>query len=194
MAAVSQYSSLIQSAAAQYGLSPSLLAAVMQAESSGNATAVSPAGAMGLMQLMPQTAAQYGVTSATIFDPATNIDAGAHYLSDLVNQFGNVNTALAAYNWGPGNVSSGQAIPASVQAYVANVMAQAGSTAQWAGDGTGPVVDLSGAAATQPTPDILSQLANQLALPDLSSAGVSPGAELALLGLGAAALLWVVGQ
>ncbi|MGA7234239.1 MAG: lytic transglycosylase domain-containing protein [Bryobacteraceae bacterium] len=130
--AVSDYSSLIQSAANQYGLSPSLLTSVIQAESSGNPMAVSPAGAQGLMQLMPATAASLGVTNP--FDPAQNIDAGARYLASLVNQYGDVGTALTAYNWGPGNVSSGAAWPAGVTNYVNGMLAQSGTAAPAAVD------------------------------------------------------------
>jgi soluble lytic murein transglycosylase-like protein len=161
--AVSDYSSLIQAAANQYALSPSLLASVIQAESSGNPMAVSPAGAQGLMQLMPATAASLGVTNP--FDPAQNIDAGARYLSTLINQYGDVGTALAAYNSGPRNVGSGAAWPASVTSYVNGILAQSGTAAPAPGGSTVPIVDLSGDAASMSTADILDQVARSMTRP-----------------------------
>ena len=96
--------SLLTQAAKQYDLPPALVIAQAQQESGGNPNAVSPAGAEGVMQLMPATAAQLGVTNP--FDAAQNIDAGVRYLSELLTQFeGNFALALAAYNWGPGNVT-----------------------------------------------------------------------------------------
>jgi len=89
--------------AAEARLDPHLLHAVIWAESRCNPVAVSPKGARGLMQLMPATARQYGVTDA--FDPLQNIRGGARYLRDLLDLFGgNVELALAAYNAGPKSV------------------------------------------------------------------------------------------
>jgi soluble lytic murein transglycosylase-like protein len=94
----------ISSAAAQYGLDPGFVAAVAQAESGLNPNAVSAAGAKGIMQLMDATAAMLGVSNP--FDPVQNINAGVRYLAQLLNQFaGDAAKALAAYNWGPGNVN-----------------------------------------------------------------------------------------
>ena len=161
LGAVSDYSSLVNAAAARYGLNPALLNAVIQVESSGDPNAISSKGAQGLMQLMPATAASLGVTNP--FDPAQNIDAGARYLSQMINQFGSVDAGLAAYNWGPGNVASGAAMPSSVQAYVANVLGEAGVMSPIipvsSGASTGePLIDLTGAAASTPTSDILNQI------------------------------------
>ena len=94
---------LLDQAAARYGVAPDLAVAVAQQESGGNPRAVSSAGAQGVMQLMPATAAALGVSNP--FDPAQNIDAGVRFLSQLLGQFGDTALALAAYNWGPGNVS-----------------------------------------------------------------------------------------
>lgn len=102
------YSNTIVSAAQQNNVDPSLALAVAQAESGGQQfdssgnVLTSPAGALGVMQLEPRTAAQYGADPS---DPTENIDAGTAYLGDLLNQYGDTGTALAAYNWGPGNVS-----------------------------------------------------------------------------------------
>lgn len=103
------YNSTIASLATQNNVDPSLALAVAQAESGGQqydangAPLTSSAGAIGVMQLEPGTAAQYGADPT---NPIENIDAGTAYLGDLLNQYGDTGTALAAYNWGPGNVSN----------------------------------------------------------------------------------------
>jgi hypothetical protein len=97
------YDALIRMEGAHSGLDPKLLAAVIDAESAANPNALSPKGAMGLMQLMPATAERFGVTNA--FDPAQNIRGGAQYLAQLLKMFNyDVALALAAYNAGEGNV------------------------------------------------------------------------------------------
>jgi soluble lytic murein transglycosylase-like protein len=114
-------------AANQYGLPPALVIAQAQQESGGNPNAVSPVGAQGVMQLMPATAAQLGVTDP--FDPVQNITAGVKYLAQLVQQFGgDLSLALAAYNWGPGNVSKNgyNNWPTETQNYVANILGNSG--------------------------------------------------------------------
>jgi murein DD-endopeptidase MepM/ murein hydrolase activator NlpD len=116
-------SGLIGQAAQASGLPSSLVAAVVQTESAGNAAAVSPAGAKGLMQLMDGTAAQYGVTNP--FDPAQNLGAGTQYLSSLLKKYnGNEQLAVAAYNAGPSAVDLYGGIPPypETQQYVQKVL------------------------------------------------------------------------
>jgi soluble lytic murein transglycosylase-like protein len=104
------YDGIIDEAAHTYKLDPGLIKAVMQSESAFNAMAVSPAGALGLMQLMPDVAKELGVTDP--LDPRQNIMAGSKYLRQLLDsQGGNVRLALASYNAGPGNVAKYRAIP-----------------------------------------------------------------------------------
>ena len=116
------YANLFTSAGAKYGVDPSLLAAVANQESSFNSQAVSPAGAQGLMQFMPSTAAGLGINP---LDPTSAVDGAARYLSSLQKQFGSTSLALAAYNAGPGAVSRYGGIPpyAETQAYVRKVLA-----------------------------------------------------------------------
>jgi len=112
----------IQQAAAETGVDPDLIRAVILAESGGNPTAVSPKNARGLMQLMDSTALEMGVEDP--LDPEQNIRGGARYLAKLLDQFqGNVEKALAAYNAGPNNVKKYNGIPPfrETQQYVVRV-------------------------------------------------------------------------
>ena len=122
---MSAYDSLVSSLASTYCPScPSSLALqVMLHESSGNPTAVSSAGAEGLFQLMPTTAASLGVSNP--FDPTQNATAGLTYLQQLYNQFGNWSDALIAYNEGPGTLSKGTIYPSS-QSYADSILSAAG--------------------------------------------------------------------
>jgi hypothetical protein len=118
------YANLFTSAAARYGVDPSLLAAVASQESGFNSQAVSPTGAQGLMQFMPSTAKGLGVNA---FDPSSAIDGAARYLSSLTQQFGSTPLALAAYNAGPGAVRQHGGIPPyrETQNYVRSVLSKA---------------------------------------------------------------------
>ncbi|MFZ5485355.1 MAG: transglycosylase SLT domain-containing protein [Pseudomonadota bacterium] len=124
IAGVALYSPHIEAAAIEYKVEPALVHAVITAESGYNASAVSRAGAQGLMQLMPQTAARYDVSDA--FDPEQNIRGGVRYLSDLLKLFDNdYRLAVAAYNAGENAVlRHGRKIPPyrETQAYVPKVL------------------------------------------------------------------------
>jgi peptidoglycan DL-endopeptidase CwlO len=118
------YAGLFTAAGAKYGVSPAVLAAMASQESGFNASAVSSAGAEGLMQFMPSTAAGLGVNP---LDPASSVDGAARYLSSLTGRFGSTSLALAAYNAGPGTVSRYGGIPpyAETQNYVRAVTSKA---------------------------------------------------------------------
>ncbi|GEP40197.1 hypothetical protein NPS01_38600 [Nocardioides psychrotolerans] len=116
------FAELFNGAAQKYGVSPALLSAVARQESGYDPTAVSPAGAQGLMQLMPRTAQGLGVTNS--FDPTQAVDGAARLLRDLLDRFGSTPLALAAYNAGPGAVLRYDGIPPypETQNYVRSVM------------------------------------------------------------------------
>lgn len=112
----------IQNAAAEFGVDPALVRAVIHAESAFNEKALSPVGAQGLMQLMPATAAELGVNNA--LTAADNIRGGVNYLAQMLERFnGDIRLATAAYNAGPGAVSRYQGVPpyAETKAYVHRV-------------------------------------------------------------------------
>jgi len=138
------YEQLIDSAASKYGVDPAVLKGLIKQESGFNPNAGSPAGAQGLTQLMPGTAASLGVSD--VHDPAQAIDAGAHYLRMQLDRFGgDYGKALAAYNAGPGAVQRFGGIPpyAETRNYVQNVLSFA---AQYRQDGG------TAAAQSQSTP------------------------------------------
>ena len=121
---------LVAEAAAEHELDPALLNGMIWVESRFDPKAKSPAGARGLMQLMPATAAylakRMGEHTPRAYDPEFNVRAGALYLAEMRDKFGDEQLAVAAYHAGPGNVkkwvASGQQFPEYSQAYVAKVM------------------------------------------------------------------------
>jgi len=125
-----RYAKLIHAAAQKHGVDEKLIAQVIAAESNFNAKAVSRKQALGLMQLLRETAARYDVTN--IFDPAQNIDAGTHYLKDLLVRYsGNLTLALAAYNAGPEMVDRYGGVPPfpETQNYVREITSKLATTA-----------------------------------------------------------------
>jgi hypothetical protein len=185
VAAAAAIPAMVQQAAMRYGVDPALALAVARRESGLNQSAVSAAGAIGVMQLLPATAAQYG---ADPYNTAENIDAGVRYLRDLLNQYGDTAKALAAYNWGPGNLNRAIATygdawlnhaPAETQAYVAAIAG---------------VQPSAGPAAPTSVPALLTidattgQVVDESKVPDIStlpsaSGGISTNALL-LTGIG----------
>jgi soluble lytic murein transglycosylase-like protein len=137
--------SLVAQIALQLGVDPVIAVAQAQVESSFNPNAVSSEGAVGVMQLMPETAAGLGVTNLT--DPTQNITGGLTYDLQMLSQFGgDWMKALAAYNWGPGNVQKAVAangaawfssIPSGVQNYVTTILGAEPSLETEASDGSG---------------------------------------------------------
>ncbi|SFP24144.1 Cell wall-associated hydrolase, NlpC family [Geodermatophilus dictyosporus] len=121
------YADLFTSAGARHGVDPALLAAVAKVESGFDSSAVSPAGATGLMQFMPATARGLGVDPS---DPASSVDGAARYLRQLTDRFGSTDLALAAYNAGPGTVARYGGIPPyeETRSYVRRVT---GAAAAW---------------------------------------------------------------
>jgi soluble lytic murein transglycosylase-like protein len=105
-----RYGDIVRTAAEKHGLDEDLIHSIIQAESGYDPSVVSPKGAVGLMQLIPETAAKYGAQN--IFDPADNIDAGARYLKDLMALYPNdLRSVLAAYNAGPDAIKKHNGIP-----------------------------------------------------------------------------------
>ena len=150
-----QLEALIQKYAQVYGVDPGLVRAVMRHESGFKATAVSPKGAQGLMQLMPGTAALMGVKNP--FDPEQNIAGGVGYLRNCLDRFQhNVPLAVAAYNAGPEAVARCGAIPPyqETQVFVNNVMGAYAGPAQMKnpapGNGQAPVPPPGKAAKSRP--------------------------------------------
>lgn len=114
---------VVETASGTYRLDPDLVNSVIRAESGFNVRAVSPKGARGLMQLMPQTASQLGVQNA--FDPQANVEGGTRYLRELLERYNfDLIKALAAYNAGPDRVEQYGGVPPyyETKAYVARIV------------------------------------------------------------------------
>ena len=135
-----QYDQLINQSAAKYGIDPALLKGLIQQESGFDPNSTSGAGAVGLTQLMPGTAAALGVSNPR--DPAQSIDGGAHFLKQMLDTFGgDVSKALAAYNAGPGAVQRYGGVPpySETQDYVQKVEAYAQQYRQQGGGQAAPL-------------------------------------------------------
>lgn len=116
---------VLEAAAMHVGIEPALLKALAWVESSWNPRAISKVGAKGLCQLMPGTAKEVGCSDA--FDPMQNALGGAIYLQKQLKRFGEIELALAAYNWGPRNVAvkhvqNGGQLPGEVRVYIERVL------------------------------------------------------------------------
>jgi soluble lytic murein transglycosylase-like protein len=145
--AATPYDAQITAAATKYGIDPALLKGLIRQESNFNPSARSGAGAQGLTQLMPGTAASLGVTDAS--DPAQAIDGGAKYLKQQLDRFGgDAAKALAAYNAGPGAVAKYGGVPpyAETHNYVQKVL---GYAAEYA-----PAAPAAAATSVVPTPAV----------------------------------------
>jgi len=161
------YSALIQAAAAKFGVPPNLLTAQMMAESGGNPNAVSPAGARGVMQFMPQTAQQFGVNPN---DPAQAIPAAAHYDAQNLQRFGNAQGMLAAYNEGPTAYAQHGIDNPQTAAYVQKVMAPQAPSAAAVQAKINEIMGTTGASAAPaavapsgpPSPEAVQARINQI--------------------------------
>jgi len=126
-----QYAGIIAQAEARYSIPPDMLARLLYQESRYRADIItgkvrSPVGALGIAQFMPATAAELGIDP---LDPAQAIPAAARYLSSLYNRFGNWSEALAAYNWGQGNVARKglEKAPAETRTYYTSILSDVNS-------------------------------------------------------------------
>lgn len=155
------YDSLINDAAAEFGVPAGLLAADLFVESSFNPKALSPAGAQGIAQFMPETAKQYGVD---VHSPASSIRGQAHYLRDLFDQLGSWDAALEAYS---GNTAG---YAAKVDSY-------------WTGSHATPPATGKPAGGTSPAGDAASALTDWLTAGAMRVGCIIFGALLLLIGL-----------
>lgn len=120
---------MVARAAARYGIDARIAVEQIRAESNFNPAARSAAGAIGIAQFLPATAARYGLSAADLLDPAKSIDAYARHMRDLLSRYsGDYQRALAAYNAGPGAVDKYRGVPpyAETRSYVQRILAAAG--------------------------------------------------------------------
>lgn len=180
--------------AQRQGIDPSLALEVAYVESSFNQNAVSSAGAIGVFQLMPETAAGLGVNP---YDLNQNIQGGITYLRQLLAQFGDPTAALAAYNWGPGNVQNAKntngsgwfsAIPGSVQNYVNTILGnmQTQYTAVTAFTAAGAGASPGGGTSTLTIPSALLPAGSAVSPPSGFSWGTAALVMGVILGVGLA--------
>ncbi|HTS11804.1 MAG TPA: lytic transglycosylase domain-containing protein [Candidatus Limnocylindrales bacterium] len=155
------FAKLIRDAAQKHGVDEGLIRSVIAVESNFKPRAISRRQALGLMQLLPQTAARYSV--GNVFDPAQNIDGGTRYLKDLLAQYqGNLRLALAAYNAGPDSVERYGGVPPfrETQSYVKRITASVAKSKK----------------SAAPSAPSMAQLKAQLNATGASAASVSTGA------------------
>ena len=141
----------VKSASGTYQLDPDLVTSVIRAESGFNVRALSPKGAQGLMQLMPQTATQLGVQNA--YDPKANVEAGTRYLRELLERYNfDLIKALAAYNAGPQRIDQYHGVPPyyETRAYVARIVRDFNKK-KLAAKSPSPAVQKNGPPKVQPT-------------------------------------------
>jgi soluble lytic murein transglycosylase-like protein len=160
----------------QNGLPAGLLSSIYSAESSRGKNLVSPKGALGPFQFMPVTAAQYGLQGSDVFDLNKSAGAAAKYLHDLMTMFnGNLQDAVAAYNWGPGNVMRKglSSMPKETENYLRRVLGGAHPGARFGGS--------TAAKANTTTNDVhIGSITVQTKATDAN--GVARGMQKALIG------------
>jgi soluble lytic murein transglycosylase-like protein len=152
------YDPIIKKAAGKFRIDPALVHIIIRAESNYESFAISDKGAMGLMQLMPATARQYGVNN--VFDPAQNIEGGIRYLGDLVKLYdGQTRLVLAAYNAGQEAVRKYKGIPPypETKAYIAGIMESYKKPTVMAKSPTYMVKDASGRTHIVNDPDVVQK-------------------------------------
>jgi len=142
-----KYDDVIKTASVKYGVDEALIKAVIRAESQFNPNAKSPAGAQGLMQLMPDTAAGLGVKDS--YDPEQNIMGGTKYLAELMDKYnGRIGEVLTAYNWGSGNLDKAlkrgsEWRPEETKAYVDKILGPMAAGGNPGGVGAGSTINIT---------------------------------------------------